>query len=997
MIFLTKHHLYKTIFSATGLLLTIMAFCQPNTTIDLDKSKPKQYEDRKLASEKTPDKKISATKKFYQNTVTHYNYYFNANTKLNNIITTAKASYKDDYTQLLSFYNYTLDGTAKEKQTLDTIIYKCNAGILLHDLRNSWVDDLYLLLGKAFLLRKQFDSAAQVFQYINYIYAPKDDGYDILLGSNTSNTNGVFTVSTKEDQSLLKKISTKPPARNESFIWQSRNYLEQNKLAEASGLLSILRADPFFPQRLQTDLHEMIAYSFYKQQVYDSAAWHLQKALENAAGVAEEARWEFLCGQLYQLSKKNDAAIAMFQRSIKHTIDPFMDVYARLNIVSLASAAKKETALQENLNELYKLAKRDKFENYRDIIYYAAAILQLQQQKNKAAKADLTNSIRFNVANPKQKAKSFLLLADINYDEQLFIHAADLYDSVQTNVISREEKERVDLRKPALKIIAKNLNNIHLQDSLLHLASLSEAERIAAVKKIYKQIRKEQGLKEADDLNFGSGTNLLDPNNAANANLFNTNASSPGSDFYFLNASLKAQGFRDFKTRWGTRPNADNWRRQSAVSKFTAPQQNNNGNAAVITADVDQPGADAPKGSTGKDLTPQGLLLSIPTTPKKITAAEQSVAKSFFTNGETFQNKLEEYEAAIASYDSLLKRFPDNSLNAQALFNLAYCYKKLGRTALFDSVKNVLNTTYADDKLTSQINNGGIDRDKLNATEKYESVYNLFIEGKFDEAKKEKLNADNLYGKKYWTPQLLFIESVYYIKQKQDSIAIDRLESLSSGFPGTPMADKAKTMVSVLRRRNEIENYLTNLQIEKNEDSVVKRVDLNSVTAVTAPAKDAIKKDTVAKVAAKEIKARDIKADLKPAIIAADAYAFVPVDAQYVTVIFHKVDRVFTSEARNAFNRYNLENYYNKKIDLSSININSEYDLLLIGPFANAGDAVNYADNVSPVAKSRIIPWLTKDKYSFSIISNKNLDLLKTTKDVGAYMKFIHQIFPDKF
>ena len=92
-----------------------------------------------------------------------------------------------------------------------------------------------------------------------------------------------------------------------------------------------------------------------------------------------------------------------------------------------------------------------------------------------------------------------------------------------------------------------------------------------------------------------------------------------------------------------------------------------------------------------------------------------------------------------------------------------------------------------------------------------------------------------------------------------------------------------------------------------------------------------------------------------------------------------------------------MENYYNKKIDLSSININSEYDLLLIGPFANAGDAVNYADNVSPIAKSRIIPWLTKDKYSFSIISNKNLDLLKTTKDVGAYMKFIHQIFPDKF
>ncbi len=997
MILRTKHYLYQLAFTAAVLLPGMKAFCQPNTSVDLDKSKPKQYEERKLASEKTPDKKISATKKFYQNTVTHYNYYFNANTKLNDIITKAKTANKDDYTQLLSFYNYSLDNTSREKIILDTIIYKCNAGILLHDLRNSWVDDLYLLLGKAFLLRKQFDSAAQVFQYINYIYAPKDDGYDVLLGSNTSNTKGVFTIATKEDENLFKKISSKPPARNESFIWQSRNYLEQNRLSEASGLLSILRADPFYPQRLQTDLHEMIAYSFYKLQVYDSAAWHLQRALDNAATIAEQARWEFLCGQLYQLAKKNDAAILMFEHSIKHTIDPFMDVYARLNIVSLSSSAKKESALQENLNELYKLAKRDKYENYRDIIYYAAAILQLQQHKDKAAKADLANSIKYDVDNPKQKAKSFLLLADINYDGQFYIKASDLYDSVQTNLITRSEKEKVDLRKPALKVISKNLKNIHLQDSLLLLAALPEAERIAAVKKIYKQIRKEQGLKEADEASFGGSSISFDPNAAANANLFNT-ASTAGNEFYFLNASLKAQGFRDFKVRWGNRPNADNWRRQSAVSRFTAPQQNTAVRSSIMTVDVDEPGQpDLLKDNAGKDITPQGLLLNIPATPKKLAAAEQSVAKAFFNNGETFQNKLEEYEAAAASYDSMLKRFPENALVPQALFNLAYCYKKLGNTDLFDSVKTVLNKTYSDHKLTEQLNNGGTDREKINANEKYESVYNLFIEGKFEEAKTEKLVADNLYGKKYWTPQLLFIEAVYYIKQKQDSIAIDRLENLSSGFPGTAMADKAKTMIDVLHRRKEIESYLTNLQIERNEDAVMKSVDLNSTAAVTAPAKEALKKDSVAKVAVKEIKAPEIKQDIKPIIVAADAYAFVPVDAQYVTLVFHKVDPVFTNEARNAFNRYNLENFYNKKIDLSSININSEYDMLLIGPFANAGDAVNYADNVSPVAKSRIIPWLTKDKYSFSMISNSNLTLLKKTKDVDAYIKFIHQIFPDKF
>ena len=980
----------KPILTAYFLLVGIMVFSQPNTSINLEKSKPKLYEERLLGSEKTTDKKISSSKKFYQNLVTHYNYYFNANTKLNDIINTAKAANKDDYTQLLSFYNYDLQNTSKDKQTLDSIIYKCNAGILLHDLRSDWVDDMYLLLGKTYFLKKNFDSAAQVFQYINYAFAPKDDGYDILLGSSSTNNKGVFTVATNEDRSLYKKITSKPPARNESFIWQARNYLEQDKIAEASGLISILRNDPFFPQRLQPDLHEIMAYSFYKHQSYDSAAWYLQSALDKVTGKAEISRWEFLCGQLYQISKKNDAAIAMFERAIKHNIDPFMDVYARLNIVSLSATSKKENVLQENLNELYKLAKKEKYQRYRDIIYYASATLQLQHNKDSAAKNDLAKSIKFSIDNPKQKAKNFLLLADFYYDRKEFINAAGTYDSVQTNYLLAAEKDRVELRRPALKIISKNLTSIHLQDSLIRLAEMTEAERLEAVKKVYKQQRKEQGLKDADDKSFSGSLNPLNQNTVS-ANLFGNTSGS--SEFYFSNASLKAQGNRDFKSLWGNRPNADNWRRESAVIRTSNRPSSN-----LMVIDVDQPANnDQAKDNTTKDLSAQGLMANIPLTPKKIATAQLIVAKALQSDGETFQNKLEEYATAIDSYETLLKRFPTYDAKDQVLFNLAYCYKKMGRLSSFDSIKNVLNTAHTDSKWTDQINNHKTESQKTIADKKYESVYNLFIEGKFEEAKKEKQNADIEYGKKYWTPQLLFIESVYYIKQKQDTTAINRLQDLTNQFSGTPLAAKVKTMIDVLKRRKEIENYLTNLQIEKNVDSVTKRIDLQSATAVTAPPKEALKKDSIAKTTVKEMKAPEIKSELKPAIIANNTFAFAAADMHYTVIIFDKVDPVFTSEAKNAFNRYNLENFYNKKIDLNSINLDAQYHLLLIGPFANASDAMNYTDNVSQNAKSRIIPWLTKDKYKFNIISEANLSMLKTGKDMNGYLKFMHQTFPDKF
>src|SRR6187551_3080820 len=80
-------------------------------TFDLQKDKPKKFKDTRLRSEKTGEKKFTAPRRFIQNTTSHYNYFFNANNKMNEIIDRAKAVHRDDFTQLLSFYNYDLNET----------------------------------------------------------------------------------------------------------------------------------------------------------------------------------------------------------------------------------------------------------------------------------------------------------------------------------------------------------------------------------------------------------------------------------------------------------------------------------------------------------------------------------------------------------------------------------------------------------------------------------------------------------------------------------------------------------------------------------------------------------------------------------------------------------------------------------------------------------------------------------------------------------------------
>ena len=108
---------------------------------------------------------------------------------------------------------------------------------------------------------------------------------------------------------------------------------------------------------------------------------------------------------------------------------------------------------------------------------------------------------------------------------------------------------------------------------------------------------------------------------------------------------------------------------------------------------------------------------------------------------------------------------------------------------------------------------------KVNATHQYEKIYDAFIEGRFDEAIAQKKIADSAYGDKYWTPQLLYIESVYFIRSNQDPQAKAVLQSIINKFPHTPMSDKAATMLDVLGRRRQIEDYLTRLQIKKAEDT----------------------------------------------------------------------------------------------------------------------------------------------------------------------------------
>jgi hypothetical protein len=1053
-------------------LLYVSVFGQVGVAYDLDK--PAKYENRTLASEKSTEGKFKAVRHEFQNTITHYNFFFNANNKLNEVIARAKALNRDDYTKLLPFYNYSLDATALQKKELDSVIFKCTTGILIHDTRNDWIDNLYLLMGESYFFRKTFDSAYITLQFLNFAFAPKEkDGYDKPIGSNANADEGgnANIVSTREKPNIAQKIFSLPPSRNDGLVWQIRNYLELEKYPEAAALIDVLKHDPLFPHRLSATLEEVQALLFYKESIYDSAAYHLAKALPAAANNEEQARWEYLIGQLHERSNDPFLAKTFYERTIKHTYNPVLEVYARLNAIRQNRDSSTDY-VQKNIDALVKMGKKDRYESYRDIIYYTAAEIELERNNKPGAEIFLLKCVRSEGGDGGQRNKAFLKLADLSFEKRKYKAAKNYYDSVNIINLSAEDRSFLHDRKIALANIVAEILVIERQDSLQRIAALPANEREAYVKKLARALRRLQGLHDDDQSAEENNNNPSFGNNskAPPPDLFSS--SSGNAEWYFYNPTLKSNGFSAFKTKWGNRPNVDNWQLSSLISLqrlAVKPGTERTANALPGLGD---------KNAGPSVISFKSLMDNLPLTPEKMKKSSDSVETAMFKLGKVFQEDLPDYNSAIYTYDSLLRRMPATPLREEILFNLYYCYTKIGDQAKADSVLQLMKSGYPGGKFTATAINpdsaaqapGKI---RASATRQYDKIYTAFIEGRFDEALAEKKEADSLYGSTYWTPQLLYIEAVYLIHSRQDPQAKTVLGNIQTKFPGDPMAAKAARLVDVLNRRRQIETYLTNLKIERANDTIdlaarADSVDLHpqpGARTVVAPKRFLLPRDSTQKnrtdTSQSAAKLARIKADADQAALlrkrsdslqivmkkatadslaltrsrkASDStrltalkhhsdsirnaiqklqadtaqlanhiramnsvFAYTPEKPHSVVLLMTKVDPVYVTEARNAFNRYDLENYYGKSLAINNVSLNDTVKLMVIDSFENSMAALDYLAKAKAFAPKQIVPWLPVANYSFLVISEANLELLIRSKDMEAYRKFLIAVYPGKF
>ena len=954
---------------------------------------PQEIE-KPLPYERLLKTKYTLGRRAYQNTVSQFNFLFHAEEELNENILKARNGYVDDYTTLISFYDYDLSTIAKN--SIDSIIYRCNANIVLHDLRSNWVDDAYLLLAKAYLFHKDFDTAGSILQFINYSFDDKENGMDLPIGSNLRNTKGKFSIATAENNRFFENLNV----RNESMIWQARNYFEKEEWNEGISLLQLLEADAIFPKRLSPFLNEQLAYGYYLMEMYDKAAAALEKGINNAPDDAAKTRWYYLIGQLWQKADKWDKAYPWYKKANQYAVNPIISVYAKISMISY-DAKNSNNAWEELAYSLEKMTKRDKYKPYADIIYFEMAKLAIQNNAYSKANDWLVQSIKKNRSNLTQKQKAFELLGAINYANNQYSIAKLAYDSLNTVLKTNPNYETIQARKKWLSTISANEKIVEAQDTLQYIYQLNPSNQEAYFNLWQKRTKIEnESLKDIfTDKMLNSAKNGQQENDAVNnfSSLNNNNSFSSTSDFYFDNKSILVQGKQNFTQKWGQRPNVDSWRRKTSL--MNAPNSLSNQDATSTDFQNNASKDSLQKRSLSKDekrdskADEKGNGYEMIADASSFIKSKQDGNKAALTNAQTFLLELNDFEKAYPLYVKVIINNIDTTTTERAMLDLASHYLHENLNERSDSIIRLVEERfpkgfYATKKKESSLKKKR-DADLLND---YKEAYFLSQIGNWESltALSNQLNTD-LRRTKWYTP-FKFIQVKMYAQQRMDSSAIVLLDSIVLQNTNEKVRDRAKNILEELKNRKQTETYLSNLNLSREM--------LDTATLVNISPKAMDSSSIVTPAVTKSLASANSNENIKKDNAISKVIATTPVipplpftndssEQYYIALATQKVSAAFVKEMQTAFTYLNNDEFIKQKLNVTYIQFNENSYIVWIGPFVNNLDAKTYINKVKPRLSNEIISFVPAKQYEIYLLSKSNILLIKDEADLKQYQQYM--------
>jgi len=772
---------------------------------------------------------LSPLGKFYHNTTAEYNGYFNAGVLLEESMVELDSQYRDNYNKILPLYKYREAGNPKAvAEKLDRAIEKSSVVVALHRYSN-WTDDCYLLIGQAQYLKQDFEAAEETLEYLTGNYkpsllksAPKKEEVKKKSGPSKKNKKKSSSKKRKKSSSSRKprtgtstpkekiepgvtvitlgdnkvEVETgKPesyflrhrPCYQDGLLWLARTYIERENYFEADRIIYQLTKNAGTFPSVRRDLAVVEAYYYLKQKKTTEAIAPLERAISLTKDRLLKARYTFILGQIYLRMGKNDLALQAFEKVVKYKPSYEMDFSARLNMTRIAWASGGGS-FEPARKDLERMLKDIKNADYKDQIYFALAELDLKEGNKDQAIQDLRQCLASSSsAGSAQKAEAYLMLANLYFESEKFVETKKYLDSTLT-LLPRTDERYLEVSTLASNLteIADNLEIIQLQDSLLNLASLSDAERTAiaaGIKKSQDEARRKALLEasqkgsQAPGVTGGGGSG--------------PRAGGVKSDFFAYDDRSVKRGQKEFERIWGNRPLEDNWRRSS-------------GSGGAGLTEETPTGDDAPASTALTEEDVKAIFRDVPKTEEEITAANEKIMTALFSLGRLYREKLENEERAIASLEELLDRYPQTKYRPEAFYLLYLAYLDSGKNAEAKKYYDLLVSEFPDSPYALMLT----DPDYLQKTKDreerinqyYDQVFAAFQRGQYRDAYEQINKVPALFGAagNSHQPRFELLKAMCLGNLEGKAAYVSALKEMMERYPTAPEQKHAVELLRLL-------------------------------------------------------------------------------------------------------------------------------------------------------------------------------------------------------
>ena len=896
-----------------------------------------------------------------------YNTYFNGSQAFIEGNLEKEKGHQDNFTEMLPLYPVAKRESREIGKSLyDRAIEKSEKAIRQHSIKvkpewnkdrrktakdrewlgrreyNPFLWRAWLLLGKAQFQEGAFEEAAATFTYMTRLY------------------------------------HTQPLQYGLARAWLAKCYTELGWLYDAEDVIRNMSRDSM-DFRAVKDWDYTYANYYIAQRDYEKAVPYLRKVISHERRRVQRAREWYLMGQIETLLGHREKAYEAYQHVIRNHPPYELEFNARISQTEVMPEGSKQ-----KLSKLRRMARNDNNKEYLDQVYYAIGNVYLTERDTMQAIAAYEKGNQKSVRHGIEKGVLLLTLGNLYWDMERYNDAQRCYgEAIGLLDKERPDYETLALRSKVLDELVPYTDAIHLQDSLLLLSVMPEADRLKAINRVIDALKKKE--KEERDALLAEEAEQRQIEQFEQAD-FGQRQPQPlpptpqgmqqgNGQWYFYNPVAVSQGKMTFQRQWGKRENKDNWQRSNqTVIDLAEPVK------LIEPADLTEPAApaepadslasDLPEGPAGAEQPtatdqpdslaqqaqldphePAYYLAQIPFTAEQKAAAHEILKDALFHAGIIFKDKLDNLGLSEKYLVRLTQDYPDFPQLDEAWYHLFLLYSRQGKTLQATNCLSRLQTDFPESEWTILLSDpyfkenarfGEHIEDSL-----YAATYEAFKTDRADIVKHNVKLSEERFPLGANRAKFLFIDGMTRLNEGDGDGCLERLKQVVEQYPESEVSELAGMIIKGVQEGRRL--YGGKFDIGE----VWSRRDITMLT-------DSTRADTLS--AAR--------------------------DERFVFILAYEPDSVNENQLLFEMARYNFTNFLVRSFEIT-IDEDEGMHRMHINGFLSYDEAMQYARQL--YADQQMAEKL-KDCRSL-IISETNLALIGTRFSYDDYQQFYEDTF----